>query len=159
MALPTLSGTARLTADPELRFSASGTAVCKVNMAFNDRKKDESTGQWVDSDVLFVTGTLFKQAAENAAESLTKGTEVVVTGRLKTRQWEKDGEKRSTVELMINSIGPALNWVQVKVQKMDRASQSGANFAGDDPWATASTTRPANADTSRTSSFDEEPPF
>lgn len=158
MPLPTLSGTARLTQDPELRFAPSGTAVCKLNMAFNSRKKNDATGQWEDDAVFFITGTLFKQAAENAAESLTKGTEVVVTGRVKTRQYEKDGEKRSTVELLIDSVGPSLAWVQVKVQKMERSSQGGGGYGADDPWATSSPNRPST-DAQRSGGFEDEPPF
>src|SRR5207237_5718091 len=107
MTLPTLSGVGRLTGDAELRFTPSGTAVAKVSLAFNARKKDEN-GNWTDGDVFFVTGTLFNKAAENAAETYTKGVEVVVTGRLKTRQWETDqGEKRSMTELLIDAIGPS----------------------------------------------------
>lgn len=152
MSLPTLSGTGRLTADPELRFAPSGTAVCKVNVAFNSRRKN-AQGEWEDADVLFVGGTLFKEAAENAAETLGKGDEVIVSGRLKTRQWETpDGEKRSTVELLIDSIGPSLRYAQAKVQKMGRSSQGGTAAAADDPWASATPAQPAAASAS-------EPPF
>lgn len=138
MSLPLLSGTARLTADPELRFASSGTAICKVNLAFNARRKDESTGHWVDGDTFFITGTLFKQAAENAAESLTRGVEVVVSGRLKTRQWEQDGQKRSMPELLVDSIGPSLAFATAQVRKMDRSggrAASGGGAGSNDPWA------------------------
>ena len=158
MSLPTLSGTARLMDDPELRFAASGTAVCKVRLAFNSRKKNDQTGQWEDADSFFVDGTVFKQEAENIAESLQKGMEVVVTGRLKTRRYEtREGEKRSAVELMVDAIGPTLKYATAKVNKMARSNggdsrpaQSG-NF--DDPWATAA---PAGTGGG---SFEEEPPF
>lgn len=150
MFLPTLSGTARLTGDPELRFAPSGTAVCKVSLAFNSRKKNEASGQWEDADTFFITGTLFKQAAENATESLAKGMEVVVTGRLKTRSWEdkESGQKRSMPELLIDSIGPSITYATAKVTKNDRngGGQRQAAPAADDPWAS-------------TGGFADEPPF
>jgi len=137
MSLPTLSGTGRLTADPELRFAPSGTAVCKVNLAFNSRRRNDR-GEWEDADVLFVSGTVFKEVAENVAESLRKGDEVVVSGRLKTRSYEtKEGEKRSVTELVIDSIGPSLRFAQAKVQKMGRSSSGGAPAPSGDPWASA----------------------
>lgn len=149
MALPTISGTARLTQDPELRFAASGMAICKVNLAFNSRKKDEA-GNWVDDSVFFVNATLFKQAAENAAEAFQRGQEVVITGRLKTDQWEsKEGEKRSAPSLLIDSIGPAVNQFQTaQVRKLERGSSGSAPRGGgeQDPWASAA---PA----------DDSPPF
>lgn len=157
MSLPTMTGVGRLTAEPELRFSPNGTAVAKVNLAFNARKRDDS-GNWVDGDSYFVNGTLFKKDAENAAESLTKGMEVVVSGRLKTRQWETDGgEKRSMQELLIDSIGPSLKFATAKVQKNSRDGNGGGGgqraSAPADPWATAA---PAG---SGRSNFDSEPPF
>lgn len=164
MSLPTISGTARLTAAPELKFAASGTAVCRINLAFNSRKKQDD-GTWIDDKTFFVTGVLFKQAAESVAETLDKGHEVVVTGRLCTEQWEsKTGEKRSAPSLLIDSIGPAVNNIQTaRVSKLDRTNggQTGSGFgsqrqqapAGGDPWA--STTAP----TRNGGGFDEQPPF
>lgn len=146
MALPILSGTARLTADPELRFGPSGTAVAKLNLAFNSRRKNQQTGEWEDGDVLFVGGTLFADQAEAAAEHLLRGAEVAVSGRLKTRQWEtKEGEKRSTVELLIDSIGPTVRGLS---KKSDRAKPTTAK-PGEDPWATPATG----------GGFGDEPPF
>jgi single-strand DNA-binding protein len=157
MALPTISGTARLTADPEMRFAASGMAICKVSLAFNSRKKDEA-GNWVDDSVFFVNGTLFKQAAENAAEALVRGSEVVITGRLKTEQWEdkNGGGKRSAPSLLIDSIGPAVNQFQTaQVRKLERQSGGNAPRGGgeQDPWAGAAPAGSARSD------FDSEPPF
>ncbi|MER7278366.1 single-stranded DNA-binding protein [Dactylosporangium sp. NPDC000244] len=162
MSLPTLSGVARLTDDPALRFAPSGTAVCKVRLAFNSRKRDDA-GNWSDGDSFYVDGVLFKQAAEHAAESLSRGTEVVVTGRLKTEQWEdkNGGGKRSAPSLLIDSIGPSLAFATAKVEKMQRSgAQSsgkggGSGFGGgnDDPWANSA---PAGG---KQSSFDDEPPF
>ncbi|SCL12810.1 single-stranded DNA-binding protein [Micromonospora inyonensis] len=155
MSLPVISGVARLTDDPELRYAASGTAVCKLRLAFNSRKKNDSTGQWEDGDTFFVDGTVFNQEAEHAAESLQRGLEVVVTGRLKTRRYEtKEGEKRSVVELMVDGIGPALKFATATVNKMQRSGGSTGTRpapAADDPWATAP---PAGRN-----SRDDIPPF
>lgn len=147
MSLPTISGVARLTEDPELRYSPSGMAICKVKLAFNQRKKNEATGQWEDGDVFFVDGALFKQEAENVAESLQRGLEVAVTGRLKTRRYEtKEGEKRSVVELLIDGIGPVMKFATVRVNKMDRnggttTTATSAKPAEPDPWDTPPTSQ------------------
>jgi len=140
MALPNLSGTANLIADPEIRFSPSGVAVCKLRLAFNGRKLNKETNQWEDADTFFVDGVLFKQAAENAAESLQRGLEVVVTGRLKTESWEdkNGGGKRSAPSLLVDSIGPSLGRATAKVVKAARSGAGGFNSGGgpvDDPWA------------------------
>ncbi|MDG3012169.1 single-stranded DNA-binding protein [Rhodococcus sp. D2-41] len=148
MSLPIMTGTGRLTADPELRFSPSGVAVATMNLAFNARKFDRDRNEWVDGDVFFIRGTLFKQEAENVAESLTKGCEIVVTGRLKTEQWtdRNTGDKRSATSLLIDSIGPSLKYATAKPQKAARASNSAP--AADDPWGAANAPQQT-----------EEPPF
>lgn len=159
MSLPTMSGVGRATADPELRFAPSGVAVCKVSLAFNNRKKNESTGQWEDDKVFFVEGVAFKQMAENIAESVQRGTELVVTGRLTTEQWEdkNGGGKRSKPSLLIDSIGPSLTFVTARVQKMERSGGQSTRSAApaDDPWASGT---PAGGG-SQSSSYDESPPF
>jgi single-strand DNA-binding protein len=159
MALPNLSGTARLYADVELRYAANGNPVTKVPLVFNSRKKNQQTNEWEDGDSFFVTGTLFKDRAEWAAEKLNRGDEVIVTGRLKTRSWEdKDGQKRSTVELMVDEIGPTLRTLIPKTQRSGGQQSGfgggeqrpkGDTYGGqgrggqqpkpaDDPWATSS---------------------
>jgi single-strand DNA-binding protein len=154
MSLPTMTGVGRATADPELRFAPSGTPVAKVNLAFNSRKKDQQ-GNWVDDQVFFVNGTAFNRMAENLVETVVKGTEVIVTGRLQTRQWEdKEGNKRSTTELVIDSIGPNLSFATAKVTKASREN-GGQRAAADDPWASAT---PASAG-SRSGFDDSTPPF
>lgn len=139
MTLPVLSGTGRLTADPDLKFSQNGTAVAKVPLAFNARRKNEQTGQWEDGDAFFVTGAVFKDAAEQAAEQLRKGTEVNVTGRLKTRSWDDNGTRRSVAELLIDSIGPTLREGAKKAERRGQDSRGqGGGFGGSrepDPWA------------------------
>lgn len=137
MSLPIMSGTARLIEDPELRYGGTGTAVARLRLAFNARKKDDS-GNWVDGDSFFVTGTLFGPAAENAADSLQRAMEVVVTGRLRTEKWEtKDGDKRSNVALLIDSVGPSLRFASAKVTKSERSRNDGGASPAPaaDPWA------------------------
>jgi len=102
--LPSLHGTGRLTAAPEIRRIEGKTPVCRISLAFNARRRTED-GSWEDADTCFLTGKLFGHAAENAA-TLTKGTEIVVTGRLHTVQWTaEDGSPRSALELLVDSVG------------------------------------------------------
>ena len=122
MSLPMLNGTARLIEDPQLRYGASGGAVVTVRLAFNSRKKDQS-GQWVDDATCFLDGKAFGASAENIVESVSRGMEVVVSGRLKTESWEKDGEKRSKTVLMVDSIGPSLRFATAKVSKAGGSGQ------------------------------------
>lgn len=145
MSLPTISAVGRLTEDPDLKFAQNGTAIARIRMAFNSRKKDER-GEWVDDRVAYLDGTAFKQLAEHAAESLTRGMEVCVTGRLVTETWEdkKTSEKRSKLVLLIDSIGPSLAFATARVEKMQRDSNgnggqranAGARSGGGqaDPW-------------------------
>lgn len=131
MTLPSISAIGRLTGDVELRFASSGTAVATIPLAFNARRKNQQTGEWEDGDVCYLRGTAFKQLAENAAETLRKGTEVVVTGRIKTEQWEdkNGGGKRSATVLMVDTIGPSLAYATATVSKSGSsapAQQGGA---------------------------------
>ena len=112
--------------DPELRFTPSGVALAKVRFAVNRRYQDRN-GEWQE-DTSFFGGTLWRDAAENAAESLTKGARVIVTGRLEQRSWEtQDGDKRSVVEVAVDEIGPSLRWATATVTKSPR---SGDGFGG-----------------------------
>jgi single-strand DNA-binding protein len=161
MSLPSISGVARLLEDPELRFGPSGVAICKMRLVFNSRKLNQQTQQWEDSDSFFVDGVVFKEAAEQAAESYTRQSEVVVSGRLKTRQWEdREGKKRSTPELVIDAIGASTRFATVKIQKMQRSSgggqsqpAQGGNF--DDPWSTSAGNGPGRGPAVN----QDEPPF
>jgi single-strand DNA-binding protein len=164
MSLPTLNGTARLIDAPELRFAAgSGKAVVRVRLAFNARKKDPNTGDWVDGDSFFIDGKAFEQAAQNIAETLDKGMEVVVSGRLKTERWEKDGEKQSGPSLLIDSIGPSLRFATARVEKAGGGSgkqqayaaarQASSREGMEDPWASSS------AAAQQAGGWPEEPPF
>lgn len=112
--------------DPELRFTPSGVAMAKIRFAVNRRYQDRN-GEWQE-DTSFFGGTLWRDAAENAAESLTKGTRVIVTGRLEQRSWEtQEGDKRSIVEVAVDEIGPSLRWATASVTRSPRA---GDGFGG-----------------------------
>jgi single-strand DNA-binding protein len=163
-----------LTADPELRFTPSGAAVANFTVASTPRTFDRQTNEWKDGEALFLRCNIWREAAENVAESLTRGARVIVSGRLKQRSFEtREGEKRTVVELEVDEIGPSLKYATAKVNKASRsgggggfgggggsrqpAAQSGASAGGgsaggDDPWGSA----PASG------SFaggDDEPPF
>lgn len=141
--LPRISGTGRLTDEVQLRFGANGGAIATISIAFNDRKRDDQ-GNWVDGDVCYLRGSAFRQLAECAAETLTRGMEVVVSGRLKTDQWvdKQSGEKRSALNLMIESIGPNLAFATARVSRVDRSHAGGASSQQEpssDPWGNPST--------------------
>ena len=129
-----------LTADPELRFTGSGDAVTNFTVASTPRTYDKNANEWRDGDPLFLGCSVWRQAAENVTETLTKGMRVIVTGRLKQRSYEtKEGEKRSTIELEIDEIGPSLRYATATVS---RAASSGRPGVGaDEPWG--SPTAPA----------------
>ena len=108
--------------DPELRFTPSGQPVAKFRIASTPRFYDKQAAEWKDGDTLFLTVNVWRQQAENVAESLTRGTRVVVVGRLQMRSWEtQEGEKRTVVEIEADEIGPSLKWATTKVEKQARA--------------------------------------
>jgi single-strand DNA-binding protein len=124
-----------LTADPELRFTPSGAAVANFTVASTPRTFDRQTNEWKDQETLFLNCSVWRQAAENAAESLTRGMRVIVQGRLKARSYEtREGEKRTVFEIDVEEVGPSLKMATAKVQKTSR-SGGGQGFGGDDPWA------------------------
>jgi single-strand DNA-binding protein len=111
-----------LTDDPELRYTPNGAAVVNFTVAVSRRFKDEATNQWKDGDTSFLRCSAWRSLAENVAESLTRGTRVVVTGRLRQRSWEtQEGDKRSTVEIEVDEIGPSLKWATTKVERTQRS--------------------------------------
>lgn len=113
--------TANLTRDPELRFLNSGQAAAGFGVAVNSRKKDAS-GEWVDGDPQFFDVTCFGTLAENVSESLTKGTRVVLSGKMSYRSWETDsGDKRSKVEIVCDSCGPDLRWATAEVTRTEKS--------------------------------------
>jgi single-strand DNA-binding protein len=148
--------TGNLTADPELRFLDSGAALARFTVASTPRTFDKASGQWSDGEPMFLTCTAWRQLAENVANSLDKGTRVVVTGRLKQRHWETpEGEKRSAFGLDVEEVGPSLRFATAKVTRATRTGGAASNGATppDDPFATASTA-PAGAGFGS-----DEPPF
>lgn len=170
-----------LTADPELRFTPSGAAVANFTVASTPRTFDRQSGEWKDGEAPFLRCNIWRQAAENVAESLTRGARVVVQGRLRQRSFEtKEGEKRTVVEMEVDEVGPSLRYATAKVNKVSRGGGSGGFGGGgggydggggggarqgggsggggnsgggyDDPWGSAP---PAGSG----AASDDEPPF
>ena len=138
--------------DPELRFTPSGAAVANFRIASTPRTFDRQSNEWKDGDALFLSCSVWRQAAENVAESLQKGMRVVIQGRLKQRQYEtREGEKRTVVELEVEEIGPSLKYATAKVARVQRSGGGGGGYGGgsgggqqsgggagsDDPWASS----------------------
>jgi single-strand DNA-binding protein len=153
-----------LTADPELRFTPSGAAVANFTVASTPRQFDRQSGEWKDGEALFMRCNIWRQAAENVAETLTRGSRVIVSGRLKQRSYEtREGEKRTVVELEVEEVGPSLRYATAKVNKVSRGS-GGGGFGGggspggpsDDPWGSAPA---AGSGGGSGGGSDEEPPF
>ena len=172
----TITVIGNLTDDPELRFTPSGAAVAKFRVASTPRFMDRQTNEWKDGEPLFLACTVWRQAAENVAESLQRGMRVIVQGRLKQRSYEtKEGEKRTVYEVEVDEVGPSLRNASAKVTKTQRSSggggfggggaggasgggnqggyggQGGGRPQADDPWATDSR---GGGD-----GFSDEPPF
>lgn len=125
-----------LTADPELRFTPSGAAVANFTVASTPRTFDRQTNEWKDAETLFMRCSVWREAAENVAESLTRGTRVVVTGRLVSRSWEdkETGQKRSVMEMQVDEVGPSLRYATAKVTKTQRGGGSGGGQGGGGSW-------------------------
>jgi len=167
--------------DPELRFTPSGAAVANFRIASTPRTFDRQTNEWKDGDALFLTCSVWRQAAENVAESLQRGMRVVVQGRLKSRQYEtREGEKRTVFEIDVEEVGPSLKYATAKVTRAQRSggggggggySGGGAPAGGDDPWASPAPSQgagqsfgggqaaPANDPWAAPGVGSEEPPF
>ncbi|HVE90879.1 MAG TPA: single-stranded DNA-binding protein [Actinomycetota bacterium] len=136
-----------ITDDPELRYTPSGTPVASFTVAINRRVRDQASGEWKDGDTSFFKCNVWRQQAENVAESLTKGTRVIVVGQLRTRSWETpEGQKRSVTEVEVDHTGPALQWATAQVSKTARNDRV-PEFVG------------ANGNGSSDNASDEEPPF
>jgi single-strand DNA-binding protein len=153
-----------VTDDPELRFTPAGAAVANFTVASTPRTFDRNSNEWKDGDTLFLRCSVWRQAAENVAESLHRGNRVIVQGRLRQRSFEtREGEKRTVVELEVDEVGPSLRFATAKVSKTTRGGGGGGGGGGgfsggggqtDDPWASP----PANAG-GGDGGFSEEPPF
>ena len=143
-----------LTSDPELRFTPSGNAVANFTIASTPRTFDRQSNEWKDSETLFMRCSVWRDQAENVAESLQRGTRVLASGRLKSRSYEKDGEKRTVVEMEVDEVGPSLRNAQARVTKKsdrERVPAGGRQQSNDDPWNTS----PAAG----YSGSSDEPPF
>ncbi|MGC0252013.1 single-stranded DNA-binding protein [Pseudactinotalea sp. Z1748] len=160
-----------LTADPELRFTPSGAAVANFTVASTPRQFDRQSNEWKDGETLFLRCSIWREAAENVAESLTKGMRVIAQGRLVQRSFEtREGEKRTVVELQVDEVGPSMRYATAKVTRAQRGGGGGGYGGGggggyggggggggqqssgggnqpDDPWASGGST------------FGDEPPF
>ena len=135
----TITVIGNLTGDPELRFTPSGAAVANFTVASTPRTFDRQSNDWKDGETLFMRCSVWREAAENVAESLHRGTRVIVSGRLKSRSYEtKEGEKRTVIEMDVDEVGPSLRYATAKVNRTQRAG-GGGNFGGggqqEDPWA------------------------
>lgn len=173
----TITVVGNLTADPELRFTSSGAAVASFTVASTPRTFDRQSGEWKDGEALFMRCSIWRQAAENVAESLTRGARVIVSGRLKQRSYDtREGEKRTVIELEVDEVGPSLRYATAKVNRVSRGSGDGGGYGGggggggggngsgggggsrqsapaDDPWGSAP---PAGGGGG---GFSDEPPF
>ena len=120
-----------LTADPELRFTPSGAAVASFTVASTPRQFDRQTNEWRDGEAMFLNCSVWRQAAENVAESLTKGMRVIVSGRLKARSYEtREGEKRTVFEVEVEEVGPSLKYATAKVTRTPGGGNGGGNWQG-----------------------------
>ena len=169
----TLTVIGNLTDDPELRFTPSGAAVANFTVASTPRTFNKQTNAWDDGETLFLRCSIWRQAAENVAESLTRGTRVIVSGRLKARSYEtREGERRTVMELEVDEIGPSLTWATAKVTRASRSGGgAGGGFGGgggqqapaaNDPWASPAQSAPAaaaNDPWATPSASSDEPPF
>jgi single-strand DNA-binding protein len=162
----TITMIGNLVDDPELRFTPSGAAVAKFRVASTPRYLDKQTNEWKDGESLFLQCQIWRQAAENVAESLTKGMRVILSGRLKQRSYEtKEGEKRTVFEVEVDEVGPSLRNATAKVTKTQRAAGTSGGFSApaatdsftEDPWAAATSTPAAGGGWG--SSTTDEPPF
>ena len=139
MGLPRISEVARLWKDPELKFLPSGKAVCELPLVFSKRKQAED-GSWQDAGSMFVRATVWDKPAEFCAEALVKGDDVLVTGELSVREFErKDGSKGQSVEMRVYEVGPSMKWNGAKVLRVERESAHGSSGTrtsapSSDPW-------------------------
>ncbi|MDP1788709.1 MAG: single-stranded DNA-binding protein [Rhodoglobus sp.] len=153
-----------LTADPELRYTQNGLAVANFTIASTPRNFDRATNDWKDGDALFLRASVWREFAEHVAGSLTKGSRVIATGRLKQRSYEtKEGEKRTSMELEVDEIGPSLRYATAQVTRAassrDGGSSRGGGQPAEEPWA-ASAPEPAGGDVWNTpGNYSEETPF
>lgn len=137
----TLTITGNLTADPELRFTPSGAAVCNFTVASTPRKFDKASGGWKDAEAIFMRCTTWRQLAEHVAETLTRGSAVIVVGRLESKSFQtREGDQRTVLELQVDEVGASLKFATAKISKATRTGAAGGSASSE-------------------SQFDDEPPF
>jgi len=170
---PLIAIVGTLAADPELRYVSSGIPVASFAVASTPRNLNKQTQQWEDGEAMFVRCSVWREHGENVANSLTKGTRVVVTGKLQVRSYEHDGQRRTSIEMQVDEVGPSLRYATAQVQKAQRGGGGGGGYGGggfgggggqrggnvsydgptggasNDPWA----------DGPQGSKFDDAPPF
>jgi single-strand DNA-binding protein len=172
----TITVIGNLTDDPELKFTSTGVALGKFRIASTPRFMDKTSGEWKDGEPLFLACTVWRQAAEHVAESLQRGSRVVVVGRLRQRSYETpQGEKRTVIDLEVDEVGPSLRYATAQVRKMDRSGSGGGFGSGnagrpggggngggnggggfDDPWAAAA---PQGGHAGAVERQEADPPF
>ena len=139
----TVTVVGNLTADPELRFTPSGAAVANFTIASTPRMFDRQSNKWKDGDPLFLPCSIWRQAAEHVAESLTKGMRVIVQGRLKQRSYDdREGNKRTIYEVEVEEVGPSLTWATARVTRSGQQQAKPRQQRAADPWAGPSTEAP-----------------
>ena len=162
-----------LTSDPELRYTQNGLAVANFTIASTPRTLDRGSNEWKDGEALFLRASVWREYAEQVAGSLTKGSRVIAIGRLKQRSYEtKEGEKRTSIELEIDEIGPSLRYATAQVTRTSREGGAGGSGGGqrggqvaNEPWAasapaSASSASAAGGDVWNTpGSYNDETPF
>ncbi|SNY53691.1 single-stranded DNA-binding protein [Paractinoplanes atraurantiacus] len=162
----TITVVGNLTDDPELRFTPSGAAVAKFRIASTPRYLDRESGEWRDGEPLFLSCNIWRDPAENVAESLQRGARVIVQGRLRQRSYETtEGEKRTVYELEVDEVGPSLRYARAKVMRMTRTAEPGKAGAAsaprggsaDDPWSVPASAARKTAAVG--AAADDEPPF
>ncbi|MDR3070502.1 MAG: single-stranded DNA-binding protein [Propionibacteriaceae bacterium] len=153
----TITVVGNLTADPELRFTPSGHPVANFTVASQPRTFDRQSGEWKDGETLYLNCSIWRTAAENVAESLTKGTRVIVQGRLRSRSYEtREGERRTVFEVDVEEVGPSLRYATTKVT---RRSTDGGSPNRNTSWSSESPTQDAGVDPWANSAQVDAPPF
>jgi len=135
-----------LTADPELRYTQNGLAVANFTIASTPRTFDRQANEWKDGEALFLRASVWREFAEHVAGSLTKGSRVIATGRLKQRSYEtKEGEKRTSIELEVDEIGPSLRYATAQVTRAQPGGGRGPAAVQDEPWAASAPSAPPSS--------------
>jgi single-strand DNA-binding protein len=156
-----------LTADPDLRYTQNGLAVANFTIASTPRNFDRASNDWKDGEALFLRASVWREFAEHVASTLTKGSRVIATGRLKQRSYEtKEGEKRTSIELEVDEIGPSLRYATAQVTRAASSRDGGNGGAAtsrgavaDEPWAASAPDAPAGDVWNTPGSYSDETPF